>query len=153
MSVKYVTSHPATPAPGEKIATNCGNNNAPLRGSKMTYWEGGVRGIGLISGPVLPARIRGARWNGMMSQTDWFPTLLKLAGLTESQISDSGPVALDGMDIWAAITSLGTSPRTELVHNINQDKPGSIRVGKYVRAQAKFTSHTSECKRNLSRPL
>ena len=49
--------------------------------SKMTMWQGGVRGIGLVSGgsPLLPASARGVRWKGMISQTDWFPTLLGLA--------------------------------------------------------------------------
>jgi arylsulfatase A-like enzyme len=128
---------------GERVRESCGNNNAPLRGSKMTLWQGGVRGIGLVSGawPGLPAGARGRRWAGMLHQTDWYPTLLGLAGLGPEAIglgsgnTRTGPVPVDGVDQWGGIASLGQSARTELVHNIhtkNTSMPtGAIRVGRY----------------------
>ncbi|TMW53532.1 hypothetical protein DOY81_001409 [Sarcophaga bullata] len=49
-------------------------SNWPLRGVKNTYWEGGVRGIGLLWSPRLNKRRRVA--NQAIHITDWIPTLL-----------------------------------------------------------------------------
>jgi len=117
---------------GEKIHKSCGTNNWPLRGSKMTYWQGGTRGVAFVSGPLVPAESRGTRYSGMVHQVDWYTTLLLLAGLTPARINSTGPVPVDGVDQWAAITQGLPSPRTEVVHNINSlGNDGAIRVGKW----------------------
>jgi hypothetical protein len=55
-----------------------------------------------------------------------------LAGLTRAQVNATGPLPVDGIDQWAAITHAAPSPRTELVHNINSlGNEGAIRVGKW----------------------
>jgi arylsulfatase A-like enzyme len=53
-------------------------NNAPLRGAKETMYEGGMRVVSVVRGPGLPA---GRAWPGLAHATDWFVTLLTLAGL------------------------------------------------------------------------
>eukprot|EP00038_Savillea_parva_P012281 m.203553 g.203553 ORF g.203553 m.203553 type:complete len:523 (+) comp22152_c0_seq1:1-1569(+) len=117
---------------GEKILKSCGTNNYPLRGSKMTYWQGGTRGVGFISGPLVPASVRGTRHNGMVHQTDWYTTILMLAGVSTNNVNRTGPVPVDGVDQWHALTAGAASPRTELVHNINSlGNEGAIRVGKW----------------------
>ena len=102
-----------------------------LRGSKMTDWEGGVRGLALVSSPLLAAARKGTVYAGLLHQTDVYVTFAKLAGVSSDALARSGPVPVDGIDIWEALTSGGASPRTELVHNIFGDHPGAIRVGRY----------------------
>lgn len=60
----------------------------------------------------------------------WYVTLLSLAGVTNSKIMTStGPVPPDGLDILAALRENRTSPRTELVHNIDEGSKNAMHVG------------------------
>jgi arylsulfatase B/arylsulfatase I/J len=48
-----------------------GGNNYPLRGNKATVFEGGVRGLGFVSGAGLAQEVRGTVSHGLMHVTDW----------------------------------------------------------------------------------
>jgi len=88
-------------------------NNWPLRGHKAELWEGGVRNNALVWGSLLPSRLQGATYsNGLMHVSDWHATFVGLAGATLPP-----KAALDGMNLWDAITSNTPSPRTEMLHN------------------------------------
>eukprot|EP00966_Prymnesium_polylepis_P199503 4623331-Prymnesium_polylepis.1 len=101
------------------ITTDNGGNlggsgiNYPLRGGKYTFWQGGVRGIGVVGGGLLPDRLRGSTWGGAVHQADFYATIAALAGISNPS-DGTGPLPVDGVDVWPALSTNGTSPRTEV---------------------------------------
>ena len=75
---------------------NAGSINAPLRGNKMSLYEGGIRVPALLH---WPSRLEGGRaMDAMATVYDWIPTLLPLAGRLGAEDND-----LDGVDLWPTI--------------------------------------------------
>ena len=94
-----------------------GGSNFPLRGSKLTLWEGGTRVPAFIHAPALLApRVE----QTMVHVSDWFPTLLTAAGLPV-------PEGLDGLDLWPRLRDpLQVSPRQEMLYNIQIFQPSFL---------------------------
>lgn len=72
----------------------CMGSNYPLKGSKGTFFEGGVRALAFASGGLLPGVMRGKSSDGFIHIADWYTTFCNLAGVDPT---DSGPGKLDWM--------------------------------------------------------
>jgi arylsulfatase B len=82
---------------------------------KQSPWEGGVRGVAAIWASWMNNTRRVA--DQVMHMTDWLPTLFTAAGLDTSVLRERG---LDGYDLWPALSLNATSPRSEVLHNIDE---------------------------------
>eukprot|EP00929_Paragymnodinium_shiwhaense_P113678 TRINITY_DN81982_c0_g1_i1.p1 TRINITY_DN81982_c0_g1~~TRINITY_DN81982_c0_g1_i1.p1 ORF type:complete len:617 (-),score=56.81 TRINITY_DN81982_c0_g1_i1:356-2116(-) len=92
------------------------SSNWPLRGSKSTLFEGGIRSVSWLFGGALPASVQGTRNHDLLHAVDILPTLAGLAGVASSEL----PHTLSGTDAWGSI--LGSKEhrvrRTELPINV-----------------------------------
>ncbi|ETO10084.1 hypothetical protein RFI_27294 [Reticulomyxa filosa] len=112
-------------------------NNYPLRGSKATLWEGGVRGDGFVTGGVLNPSRRGQVSNELMHVTDWLPTLCEWVG-----VAPTNPEILDGQSQYEMIQYGKPSPRIEILHNIDPVDCEEIICGGLRYQQWKFVIGT-----------
>ena len=109
-----------------------------MRGSKGTFFEGGVRALAFANGGVIPENMRGKSTQGFIHVADWYTTFCKLAGVDSS---DSGPgkFPVDGLDVWPIISGeTSTTSHEDIVlgfnFTYNQDKrpnQGAIIMGDY----------------------
>ena len=96
-----------------------GGSNWPLRGTKGTWWEGGMRVAAMISGGFLSPSTRGTRLGAMTHTADWLVTLCLLAGGSSSfcgrdtRGDAAGMPPIDSLDLWPLLSGQNsTSPRT-----------------------------------------
>ncbi|KAH9499685.1 hypothetical protein Btru_074432 [Bulinus truncatus] len=91
--------------------TTYGGNNYPLRGGKLSIFEGGTRVPAFLHGKMLQSQ--GKVYNGMMHAVDWFSTVVKALNITYSDPDQ------DSLSQWESINSLGPSQRTEFIYNLD----------------------------------
>ncbi|XP_045173834.2 arylsulfatase J-like [Mercenaria mercenaria] len=89
-------------------------SNRPLRGFKGSYWEGAIKAVGFVHGKLLNHELIGSVSKELLHVTDWFPTLVNLAG------GDfNGTKPLDGHDQRECIFEGKSSKRKEILINID----------------------------------
>ena len=98
-------------------------NNYPLKGSKGTYFRGGVSSTAFVHSPLIGSKYRGVTYTGTMHVVDWLPTLMHAATNGAWSTPISGHV-IDGVDLWDEIRKGGGSGvgRDEIVFYATQDK-------------------------------
>eukprot|EP00040_Diaphanoeca_grandis_P031099 m.185331 g.185331 ORF g.185331 m.185331 type:complete len:534 (-) comp32231_c0_seq2:245-1846(-) len=121
--------------------------NAPLRGGKHHLFEGGVRGLGFISGGLIPNVLRGSESWSLMHATDWYQTIIGAICAKTNNVPPQIP-DLDGLDLWSTLMNVSNanissiltsySPRTEIPHNVdpllksaNGQPQGALRMSQF----------------------
>ncbi|MCC6891021.1 MAG: arylsulfatase [Hyphomicrobiales bacterium] len=95
-------------------------DNGPYRGGKGMLYEGGTRVAALAN---WPGRIKPGEVKEVMHVVDMFPTLTGLAGAAPRKEKP-----LDGVNVWSTLSEGRTSPRQEVVYNIEPFR-GGVRKG------------------------
>ena len=116
--------------------------NWPLRGTKRTLFEGGVRGVGIIAGPGLEGRHPGQILDGLIHVSDWVPTLIggalsapDVLSVATANGKDPFVSGSDGVDVWDYLTGKASqSPRTEVLLEAHEEgstdgNGNALRVG------------------------
>lgn len=91
-----------------KIKIPC--DNGPYRDGKGSLYEGGTRVCALAN---WPGKIKPGTVDGMIHAVDIYPTLAALAGASTAKCKP-----LDGVNVWETVAQGATSPRDEVVYNI-----------------------------------
>lgn len=102
---------------GGPIYKNGGANNYPLKGGKVSDWQGGVRVNAFVSGGFLPEKMRGQKTDGYIHIADWFSTFCSLAGVdpTDQQAAKAKLPPVDSLNMWPLISGQNsTSPRVDI---------------------------------------
>jgi len=87
---------------GQPLWPSSAGSNWPLRGSKTTLFQGGVRGTALINGGVIPSTSRGTVFGELMHAVDLPAIALRAAG--ERSANVVGSPAMDGLGgLWDRI--------------------------------------------------
>ena len=113
--------------------------NWPLRGGKHTYWEGGLNVEAFVWSPLLPTTVAGTEWSGIAHTSDWQATIVEgIFGFPPADPSDSGDQGVGGHvgggagggnNLWPALLSGGASPRTQVIHQV-QNRFWNVSAGK-----------------------
>ena len=90
-----------------------GGRNYPLRGGKSTLFEGGSRVEAFVYSNLLDSGRRGSEHSGLFHVSDWFPTIVDMAGIEDYESA----LALDGYSQYSSITSGKDSPRDYVLYN------------------------------------
>ena len=99
---------------GDPCGEHLVGDNHPLRGSKMTYFQGGLKVPGFIYSPnkaYIPHQARGTTYDGLMHHVDWVRTIYE--GVVGRSLDDDGydTSTLDSLNHWQAITADPDDPQ------------------------------------------
>ncbi|KAK7103388.1 hypothetical protein V1264_018294 [Littorina saxatilis] len=104
-------------------------SNYPLRGSKITIWEGGTRAAAFVYAPSLLQKTNSS-YEELIHITDWYPTLVEAAG------GGSSVANIDGVSQWKNLLSGGSGPRHEFLYNMDEvTNSSALRQGRFKLVQ------------------
>jgi arylsulfatase A-like enzyme len=110
-----------------------GGYNYPLRGSKGTIFEGGIRQVTWMWGSMIPSQLRGTTSDLVFSHTDFLPSLMSAATAGLWSWSTTLGYEPDGLDQWPTLMGLSDSyPKRNITLLNCIDQSGGIRMGDYV---------------------
>lgn len=97
-----------------------GGTNYPKRGGKHFLWEGGVHVPAFVYSELIPQASRDVDFEGLFHVTDWYPTLVGVAGETPGYGTTVVDEALkgDGLYQWDSLLANGDFVRNEVVINV-----------------------------------
>jgi arylsulfatase A-like enzyme len=96
--------------------SGAGGKNGPLRGTKGSLFEGGVKVDSFMWSPLLSNKLQGTIYPHLFNVVDWFPTLLSLSGI--DYVPEFEYNALDGVDHYETLLTYGdTAPRDVMLYN------------------------------------
>eukprot|EP00039_Didymoeca_costata_P002570 m.61122 g.61122 ORF g.61122 m.61122 type:complete len:529 (+) comp11379_c0_seq2:104-1690(+) len=102
---------------GGPIYSGGGANNYPLRGGKISDFEGGVRVASVIAGGFLPSKQVGKTISGYIHICDWYATFCAVAGVNpvDTAAAAAGLPPIDSMNMWPMLSGENsTSPRVSI---------------------------------------
>ena len=117
-------------------------NNHPLKGTKGSDWQGGIRVNAFVSGGFLPESMREQKTEGYIHLADWYATFSKLAGVdpTDEVAASAGLPAIDSLDMWPLISGQNsTSPRTDIPISLDTLISGDYKILTGTVSQAGWT--------------
>eukprot|EP00041_Stephanoeca_diplocostata_P026250 m.703047 g.703047 ORF g.703047 m.703047 type:complete len:521 (-) comp22918_c0_seq13:2882-4444(-) len=91
-----------------------GASNYPLKGGKMSNWEGGIRVAAFVSGGLVPPSRRGTRSSQLSALWDWYGTFAYLAGQdpTDHRAASAALPPVDSVNLAPQLLCpRGTAPR------------------------------------------
>ena len=90
---------------GFPCASELAGSNAPLRGCKFNWFDGGVKVPAFVYGPgVVPESREGASYAGLMHHVDWTATFLALARASDVPAA-AGGTSSDSLNHWPGIAN------------------------------------------------
>lgn len=92
-----------------------GGINSNLRGTKGSLFEGGSKVDAFLYSPEILWKTAGKTYGNLFHVTDWFPTLLELAGVRYDVDDD---FALDGYSHASAFLNGDDAPREYMLYNV-----------------------------------
>jgi hypothetical protein len=104
-------------------------SNWPLRGTKHSNWEGGMRAAAFVSGGLIPPQLQGTRSNVVGHIADFYSTICVLAGVDFADDSPIKPLPVDPAKPKQDIYSNGAFPGVDGVdlwpHWVTNPAPGN----------------------------
>ena len=133
-----------------------GANNYPLKGTKGSDWQGGVRVNAFVSGEFLPSTMHGQKTEGYIHLADWYATFCGLAGVdpTDQLAASVGLPEIDSLNMWPLISGQNsTSPRTDIAISLNTLISGDYKILTGTVAQAGWTEQDHPNSNSISASL